>query len=100
MCFACTLTGHVYLANGLPGPFVNLSALRWGDQIIIHADRWRFVYRVQTNQVVSPDDTRALAHKTGDWLTLITCRGYDPDTQTYHWRQVVQAVRVGAFSER
>ena len=93
------LTAHVYLSNGLPGPFVNLAALHWGDQIIIHAWGWRFVYQVLSNQVVRANDTSALAHKTGDWLTLITCRGYDPHTQTYRWRQVVQAVRVDAVPE-
>ena len=94
------LTAHVYLADGLPGPFVGLSALRWGDQIVIRAGGWRFVYRVQSNRVVAADDGSALPHKTGDWLTLVTCRGYDPRTQTYRWRQVVQAVRIDAAPER
>ena len=94
------LTAHVYLADGLPGPFVGLSALRWGDQIVIRTEGWRFVYRVQSNRVVAADDGSALFHKTGDWLTLVTCRGYDPRTQTYRWRQVVQAVRIDAVPER
>ena len=31
------LTSHVYLSDGLPGPFVNLNKLKFGDKIIVHA---------------------------------------------------------------
>mgnify|MGYP000073678406 CR=1 FL=1 len=41
------LTGHVYTADGLPGPFINLNRLKWGDQIIIHAFGQKYVYEVR-----------------------------------------------------
>ena len=40
------LTAHVYLANGLPGPFANLNELKYGDQIIIHAYGQRDIWCV------------------------------------------------------
>ncbi len=71
------VTGHVYLSNGQPGPFVNLSGLHWGDQIVLHAFGQRHVYEVQMNRYYMPDDLSALKHEDQAWLTLITCRGYD-----------------------
>ncbi len=86
------LTGHVYLSDGTPGPFQNLAALRWGDQIVLHAWGQVYIYEVRINDVVAPNVLWPLTHKKGDWLTLITCRGYDASHDRYRWRQVVQAV--------
>ena len=88
------LTGHVYLPNGKPGPFVNIHDLHWGDIVIIHAWGKRFVYFVENTALVAPDDLRVLKHKEGDWITLLTCRGYEPSRDTYRWRYVVQAKRI------
>jgi hypothetical protein len=33
-------------------------------------------------------------HEELPWLTLITCRGYDPTTNTYRYRYVVRAVQI------
>jgi sortase (surface protein transpeptidase) len=53
------------------------------------------VYEVrEVRGYVSPNDKKALGEKTYPWLTLITCRGYDEDSDTYRWRVVVQAVQV------
>ena len=89
------LTAHVYDANGLPGPFVNLSKLGWGDQLVIHAWGQKYVYEVRTvDQRVNPADTSYLQHEEKDWLTLITCQGYDQELNAYRWRVVVRAVLV------
>jgi len=94
------VTGHVYLSNGLPGPFVNLSGLRWGDQIIVHAFGRRYVYEVQTNRYHSPDDLSALRHEDQAWLTLITCRGYEESSDSYKYRIVTRAVLTKVEAER
>jgi len=37
---------------------------------------------------------KALPHEEMDWLTLVTCRGYDAQAESYPWRTVVRAVLV------
>ena len=86
------LTGHVYLPNGLPGPFVDLSKLRWGSQIIVHAFGDSYIYQVRTNRVLSPDDMSVLQHEDQSWLTLLTCKGYDEASGDYSYRIAVRAV--------
>jgi large repetitive protein len=90
------LTGHVYDANGQPGPFVNLAKLKWGDKVVVHA--WGQVYSYEVRSVeeyVNPKDTRLLTkHEELPWLTLVTCHGYNEAKDTYQWRTVVRAVQV------
>lgn len=42
------LTARAYLADGSPGPFVELGKLSYGDQIIVHLDGQRYVYEVRS----------------------------------------------------
>ncbi|MEO8357955.1 MAG: sortase, partial [Chloroflexota bacterium] len=88
------LTSHVYDSNGLPGPFVILGKLKYGDKIIIHADGQAYTFEVRTNQIVAPNDTSVLKHEEKPWLTLVTCKEYDEKTNTYRKRVVVRAVLV------
>ena len=88
------LTAHAYLPSGLPGPFVNLSKLKWGDRIILHAAGQQYVYEVRDSRFVAPNDTTVLGHKDQPWLTLLTCREFNEKTQSYNWRAVVQAVLI------
>ena len=94
------LTGHVYDSNGLPGPFVNLSRLKYGDKVIIHAYGQKYVFEIRTNQVVAPNDTAAFKHEEKAWLTLITCKEYDAKTNTYKQRVVVKAVLVSVSLDK
>ena len=89
------LTGHIYTANGTPGPFLNLNQLGFGDQIIVKAWGQQYVYEVRSNTLVLPEDTSSvLKHEEYPWLTLITCQGYDHATNSYRYRVVVRAVQV------
>ena len=88
------LTGHVYGADGLPGPFVNLKTLSWGDQVIIHYAGLRYIYEVRTNEVISPTDTSIFSHKDYPWLTLLTCKDYNAQTNSYAHRVAVGAVLI------
>jgi len=88
------ITGHVYGADGLPGPFVNLTNLVWGDQVIIHFGGQRYIYVVRTNEVISPTDTSIFSHKNYPWLTLLTCKDYNAKTNTYAHRVAVGAVLI------
>lgn len=95
------LTGHVYDANGLPGPFEKLNQLRWGERVLIHAFGQVYTYEVRSVQNwVRPADSRSLIrHEDYDWITLITCRGYDPASGGYTYRSVVRAVLVKIEAE-
>jgi LPXTG-site transpeptidase (sortase) family protein len=88
------LTSHVYLPNGLPGPFVNLKQLRWGDRVIVESFGTRYIYEVRETSLMNPSDSRILQHEEYPWLTLVTCQGYNELTGTYTWRRVVKAVLI------
>jgi LPXTG-site transpeptidase (sortase) family protein len=94
------LTGHVYDANGKPGPFVNLGNLKWDDRIIIHANGYVYIYQVRENVVLKPNDLSALRHEEDEWLTLITCKTYDQATNSYRNRIVIRAELVSVEKER
>jgi len=94
------VTGHVYLPNGKPGPFVDLSKLRWGSQVIVHAFGQRYIYNIRTNRIVTPDNLSMLNHEDQAWLTLITCKSYNETSDTYRYRVAARAVLVKVEADR
>lgn len=87
------LTAHVYLPDGSPGPFVNLHRVKYGDRVSLFAWGQRYIYEVRAVQTISPQDSPAVfQHEELPWLTLVTCQGYDPQTNRYNSRLVVRAV--------
>ncbi len=95
-----TLTAHVYLQDGTPGPFVGLRGMRYGDPVFLHAGGFKYEYRVRENQLVGETDGSVIMqHEEYDWITLITCEGYDESLGEYRWRRVVRAVLVGVGAE-
>jgi LPXTG-site transpeptidase (sortase) family protein len=77
-----------------PGPFVNLCQLKYGDEIIIRAYGQNYVFAVQTNTVVEPNDASAMKHEEKSWLTLVTCKDYDEKAGAYKKRLLIRAVLV------
>ncbi|MBA4383491.1 MAG: hypothetical protein C0410_02025 [Anaerolinea sp.] len=88
------ITGHVYLPNGKPGPFVNLVKMGWNDKIIIHVAEKQYIYRVRQVKRVYPDDLSPLNNESSSWITLVTCQSYDEKSDNYLYRQVVKAVLI------
>jgi LPXTG-site transpeptidase (sortase) family protein len=89
------LTGHVYLPNGLPGPFIDISKLKYGDRINVHAFGQTFVYEVRKVDYLKPNDVaKAFEHKDKSWITLLTCRSYDEQSNSYRQRVAVKAVLI------
>ncbi|MEX1143210.1 MAG: ice-binding family protein [Anaerolineales bacterium] len=90
------LTGHVYDANGDPGPFARLSSLQFGDQVIVHA--WGLAYTFEIRSVGTVYATTRVSsvikHEAFPWLTLITCSGYDEASDSYKYRVIARAVLV------
>jgi len=90
------LTAHIVDAFGQPGVFKDLGRLRYGDQVVVNVYGQEYVYEVRSVEgLVRPDDTSSIfEHEEYPWLTLVTCRGYDEETDDYRWRVVVRAVQV------
>jgi len=90
------ITGHVYDANGLPGPFQKVKNLKSGDQVIVHMFGEKYIFEVRESEMVFPSKTSyALQHLEGySYLTLITCQWYNPITDSYAFRRVVRAVLI------
>jgi LPXTG-site transpeptidase (sortase) family protein len=88
------LTAHVYLPSGLPGPFVDLKQLAWGDQVVVQSYGTRYIFEVRESRLYRPDDRRIIRHEESPWLTLITCQRFDEVTGSYKWRRVVRGELV------
>jgi LPXTG-site transpeptidase (sortase) family protein len=88
------ITAHAYLADGNPGPFHDLEQIRWGDTIGLEAWGNRYIYEVRRVETVDPLDLSILGSEELDWITLITCKGYDETLEDYRWRVVVKAVLI------
>jgi len=93
------LTSHVYLSNGLPGPFVYLSRLKFGDVVIVHAFGQKYAFEVRTNTIVQENDSSVFKHENRPWLTMVTCKEYDQKTNQYLKRVVVRAILVSVEYE-
>jgi LPXTG-site transpeptidase (sortase) family protein len=89
------LTGHVWDAFNQPGPFADLKSLQHGDQFYIHAFGMMYVYEVRENTLLRPTRVdKALQHEEYDWVTLLTCEGFDAAGDGYGYRRIVRAVLV------
>lgn len=89
------ITGHVWTATDKPGIFLNLNTMKYGDQIRIYAWGQVYTYAVRSNFLVSEGNVASVMQsEKADWLTLMTCDGYDPETDTYLYRRVVRAILV------
>jgi LPXTG-site transpeptidase (sortase) family protein len=93
------ITGHVYLADGSPGPFVDLYKLYWGDKIILHAYGERYIYQVRETRLIWPDDLTVFRNDGYIWMTLLTCKDYNEKSDTYLHRVAVRAVLIGVEAD-
>jgi LPXTG-site transpeptidase (sortase) family protein len=90
------ITAHVMGADGLPGPFAKLQDLQYGERIIVHLSRQQYIFEVRNKRLVRPDSTAfAFEHlENASYLTLVTCSGYNEESNTYSFRRLVRAVLV------
>lgn len=95
------LTAHVVNRSGAPGSFDELSKLVYDDLVVIHAWGQKYTYRVRTNQTLSASSVQgALPHEEYNWVTLLTCQDYNPNTKSYRLRRMVRAVLVSLKAEK
>ncbi len=89
------ITGHVYLSNGLPGPFLNVGKLNYGDRVIVRAYGKDYIYEVRSVRTIKPYAVASvLRHEDRSWITLLTCKGFNEDLGNYDQRTVVRAVLI------
>ena len=90
------ITGHVTDSNGQPGPFAQIKNLSYGDQVIVHLYGEKYIFEVRNSRMVRPSTTGfAFEHlEVHAYLTLITCQGYNPFSDSYLFRRIVRAVLV------
>jgi sortase A len=66
-------TGNSVIAGHRDTHFRVLEDIRNGDDIVIETRRKRFLYRVTSTKIVSPQDTSALQPTPTAELNLVTC---------------------------
>jgi len=88
------LTAHAVLPNGQKGPFSSLNSLKWGQRVILHANGLQYIYEVRMNYIVTPENHFVFRQDGYAWLTLLTCRDYDPISDTFLFRDVIRAVLI------
>jgi LPXTG-site transpeptidase (sortase) family protein len=89
------LTGHVWNADNTPGIFAGIKNLKYGDRFILRAFGQTYVYEVRENTWVRGSSaSKVFKHEEYDWVTLLTCEGYNPLTSKYLFRRMVRAVLV------
>jgi LPXTG-site transpeptidase (sortase) family protein len=86
---AMALVGHINLARGHSGPFVDLGQLEHLDAVIYRAGGLDYVYAVQGSKKVKPEDVEALYVEDGKQLLLVTCTDW-----SYFWRAYARRLIV------
>ena len=82
------------LPGDTPGPFMKIDQLTYNEPIYIYAWGLKYTYGVISKQVVSPTDFSVLNREQKDVITLISCKAYDPQSDSYLLRMVVKATLV------
>lgn len=95
------LTAHVTNPSGMNGPFAALRSLKYGERVIVHMDGLQYIYEVRNSRLAHPYSTSYAFQSMQDhaYLTLITCQGYNPITESYLFRRVVRAVLISVENE-
>ena len=84
------LAGHVTLASGIDGPFVELDQLAPNDEIIVYSNGQEFVYMVNNLQSVNRDSVQVTYPSSTAEITLITCSNWSRAESRYTNRLVVK----------
>lgn len=84
------LAGHVTLASGVDGPFINLNQLVPNDEIVVYSNGQEFVYVVNNLQTVSRETIEVTHPSNNAEITLITCSNWNSAENRYTDRLVVK----------
>lgn len=95
---AMVLAAHVTLEGGVRGPFYGLAALRSNARVTVRTHDGRlWHYRVIGRRLLQPDDVKAIYHRDGRRLFLLTCATWSQRKQAYARRLLVEtAIDIGS----
>lgn len=88
------LAGHVTLAAGVPGPFIELGRLAPGDLVVVYKEGREFQYVVDGQQTVDRTAVEVTYPTDTGQITLITCENWNNITGRYDQRLVVTGALV------
>jgi LPXTG-site transpeptidase (sortase) family protein len=88
---AMALAGHINIALGRPGPFLNIVDLKPGDEVLYRRDGVDYVYAVRGTEKVEPDAVQQLYVPNGKQLLLVTCSDW-----SYFWSRYARRLIVTA----
>ncbi len=89
------LTAHASTPINTKGIFSEIHTLSYGDNIHIRAHGMTYTYEVRSQSLIRAGDLQAAFREEDyDWVTLLTCEGYDPDFDRFTFRRIVRAVLV------
>ncbi|BCX04006.1 MAG: hypothetical protein KatS3mg053_1944 [Candidatus Roseilinea sp.] len=89
---AMVLAAHVTLEGGIRGPFYGLATLRSNARVVVRTQDDRlWHYRVLGHRLLRPSDVKAIYHRNGRRLFLLTCATWNQRRQAYVHRLLVEA---------
>ncbi|MCS6847703.1 MAG: class F sortase [Anaerolineae bacterium] len=89
---AMVLAAHVTLEGGLRGPFYGLAALRPNARVTLQTQDGRlWHYHIIGRRLLQPSDVKAIYHRDGRRLFLLTCATWNQRRQAYAHRLLVGA---------
>lgn len=90
--YAPIYAAHTSLTKGVPGPFYNLSQLPIGSELSLTVNGTTATYILQNAQVVPANQIEAMLIPDPTALVLVTCSGWDTNTEIFQDRIVAHAV--------
>ncbi len=85
------LAAHVTVAGLGDGPFRWLENLKSGDVITLYTEQYVYTYSVRDQIIIDATDMGVSQQTVKSQLTLITCTGWDTESQFYRYRRAVFA---------
>ncbi len=86
--------GHVSTEWSFLGPFAHLSRLKEGSEIIYTLGDEIHIYEVTKMQRILPSQGGLLFQDDPEKILLLTCIGYEADSESYAERLLIEAKRV------
>jgi LPXTG-site transpeptidase (sortase) family protein len=89
------LTAHASTPQNTWGIFSEIHTLSYGDIILIRSYGMTYTYEVRSQSLIRAGDLQsAFREEDYDWVTLMTCEGYDPQADSFAFRRIVRAVLI------
>ena len=91
---AMVFAAHITLSSSEGGPFLDLSLLQPGDQVIYRVGGINYIYEVQGSTQIGLEQVDKLYVPDGDTILLVTCDGWSDASSSFTTRLTVSAKLV------